>query len=662
MKGSCFARTVACPKREGTMGSTFGGIEIGKRGLYAHQTALSTTGHNISNADNPNYARQRVTMQSMDPIYNPSLNRAQGPGQLGQGVQIHQIERIRDTFYDDQIIESVNANQQWKVSQEYLYQMEKIFNEPSDNTLRSLTDDFWSSWQELSAYPDDRSHREVVLERARALGTRVNDISSKLHNLRQRAENELVAVVDRVNSLGGEIRQLNEDILKLQVLGDNPNDLQDRRDLAMEELSKLVDVRVGRNDKDEMIVFIGEQALVQGEIQRKLKLEKDPKNEGFSRVAWEHNDRDLILKGGKMFGLLDIRDKAITERIDNTDTFAINVADAVNEIHRDGFGLDGSTDRDFFQIKNLSATPSGAYTIQNAAGNFDLNADGQAEVTGVFRVSGVNTVAPENRIGIEGTLTFHKNDSASEPVLIDYSPDDTVRDVIRRINDSDAGVVAYLNHDNQLGVKALTASDDRRSNFMIRHMEDSGEFLVGLTGVLNDSGIQGSFDFRRLDEISKFRSPAEGVTLTPLFHPASYMGLAEGVMRNPSSIAAGRGKDTTGSGDYDTAGGAANGENALLIAAALKQGTPMIGEQKNVEEFYNALISRLGTQARTAEDGVKRSDEDLATLNDLRQSVMGVNLDEEMANMVQYQQSYNASARLINTMNELLDQIIRLGA
>ena len=98
------------------MGSTFGGLEIGKRGVMVHRTAISTTGHNIANADNEHYARQRVTMESENPLYDPSLNRAQTAGQIGQGVEIAQIERIRDSFFDDQIIALENKNNYWHIT------------------------------------------------------------------------------------------------------------------------------------------------------------------------------------------------------------------------------------------------------------------------------------------------------------------------------------------------------------------------------------------------------------------------------------------------------------------------------------------------------------------------------------------------------------------
>jgi len=646
-------------------GGTFGGFEIAKSGLRAHQLALQTTGHNISNADNEHYARQRVAMESQNPLYEPALNRAHVAGQIGQGVSVAQIERIRDHFYDDQIINLENTKNDWEARQLYLQQMEYIFNEPSDNTLRSLADDFWGSWQELANYPSDFAHREVVLERANALTTRVQDIYNKLSELRTRANNEVITAVDRINSLASEIRELNERILKSEALGDNPNDLKDRRDKALENLSKLANVHVGRGDRDELIVFIGEQALVQGEIQRRLKTTPDPQNEGMARIQWEHNDKDLVLGGGKLFGLLHMRDRSIVERITAVDEFSVNLADIVNEVHKDGFGLNGSTNKEFFNIRPLSPNARGSYLLQNASSNFDLNQDGTAEVTAVFRATGANVIDPTKRTGLDGTLTFYKNDANNTPVRIDYSRDESMEEVINRINDTNAGVVAYMNHDNQLAIKATAAEPggDRRTNFMIRHLEDSGDLLVGYAGVLNTSGEAGAFDFRRVNEISKLRAPLQDITLTPTFHPAGYLRLSGEVRDDPASLAAGRGKDVGGTGDYNTPGGVQDGSNALLVAAALKQESRMIGHAENSEQFYNALISRLGTESRTAEDAVLRQQDELVHLNKQRQSIMGVSLDEEMSNMVQFQHSYNASARMLSTMDEMLDVIInRIGA
>ncbi len=644
------------------MGSTFGGLEIGKRGLVTHQTALHTTGHNIANADNKNYSRQRVELGSMQPLYEPSLNRAATAGQIGQGVQIDQIRRIRDSFFDDQIISAETAKNWWEARQLYLSQMENIFNEPSDNTLRSLMDRFWSSWQELANFPASLPHREVVLEQGEGLVTRINDIYNKLSLLRQRANREIVTDVEQLNSLAGEIRTLNERILKLQVLGDNPNDLLDRRDSALEKLSKLANIRVGRDDSDELIVFIGEQVLLQGEIQRRLQVRPNAANEGMVDILWEHNEKTVILNSGRLHGLLEVRDKSITERIDAIDSYAVNIADIVNEVHKDGFGINEVTNKNFFHIDALSPNVTGSFVLQNNSADWDLDRDGTADVTAVFRVSGKNKIDADRRLGVEGNLTFFKNDRQNSTVTISYNADETLHDVIERINNSEAGVAAYINHDNQLALKATVAEDDRQTNFMIRHLEDSGELLVGYAGILTASGAAGAFDFRRNGELIKFQALSEDISLTTIFHPAAHIKIADDIGRVPGSIAAARGKELLAGEDYSSGNGKLDGSNALMIAAALKQEKRMINHENNAEEFYNSLIARLGTASRTAEDTVQNYLDDLVKLNSLRQSVMGVSLDEEMSNMVQFQHSYNASARMINTINEMLDVIInRMG-
>jgi len=204
------------------MRSTFGGLEITKRGLIVHQTAIQTIGHNISNASNENYARQRVNLDTVDPLYEPSLTRSNSPGQLGQGPKILSIERIRDAFYDDQIIATTEEKSFWETKQQYLYQIEKIFNEPSDNTLRHLTDEFWSSWQDLANYPSELSHREVVIERAQALVSKIRDTYNKLRDLRERAELEIQDTVKLINTYAKEIQELNNKIVNCKHWGITP--------------------------------------------------------------------------------------------------------------------------------------------------------------------------------------------------------------------------------------------------------------------------------------------------------------------------------------------------------------------------------------------------------------------------------------------------------
>jgi len=635
------------------MGSTFSGLEVGKKGLSVHQQALHTTGHNISNADNKQYARQRVQITAAEPMYDPSLNRAMVAGQIGQGSKVPEIERIRDSFIDDRIQETSSVKDYWSARNDYLYRIEMVFNEPGGMTLRGQMDQFWSAWEELANYPDESAHRSVVKEKAIGLGNRIEDTYRKLTQLQDQANKEVESKTTHLNGIGNSIRALNEKIQKAEALGDRPNDLYDKRDGLLQELSELVDINIGRSDKDEFMVFIGQQIFVQGSKKENIELVGNPDNEGKLKLVWERDGKDVLLRSGHIQGLIEVRDFVLREKIDNVDTFAINLTDTVNEIHKDGFGLNGKTNLNFFQPRDLAL---------NSNAEYDSNGDGINDKTAIYRVTGRTTIDATRPIAIYGTITIQKNDEKSTQVLIPYNVDDTLNDVIKRINRSESGVVAFMNHDNQLVLKGVPAENNIRENFMIRHLEDSGNLLVGMTGILNGSGVAGSFDYNRLGELAKLQAAPQDITLTPQFHPASFVRVSDDIANNVNNIAAARGKDVGGTGDYNKANGQKDGSNALLVANFLKDKPMMVGYDENFSAFYNGMISKLGTEAREAKQELGTQTALLSEFEKLRQSVMGVNLDEEMANMVQYQHSYNAAAKMINVQNEMLDVIInRLG-
>lgn len=633
------------------MSSTFMGLEIGKRGLASHQQALHVTGHNISNAENKEYTRQRVVITAADPIYVPALNRANTPGNMGQGSVVSIVERIRDHFIDDRIVSEKNNMGYWKTKNDFIYQVEAVYNEPSDQSLRSRLDALWSSWQELSKYPEERSTREVVKEKAVHLSNEVKNIYRQLYELREDANRQVAQRVDQINLYAREIRDLNERIQKSEALGDKPNDLYDKRDAFIEKLSGIVDVSIGRSDKDEHLVYIGGENLVQGNIYRPLKAVRNPDNNGMYDVMWQ-TETAVTIKSGELAGLIDVRDTILRQNINDVNAFSINFTDMVNEVHKDGFGRRGETNVNFFNHLAISDNPEG---------NFDLNNNGINNITAIFKVAGSNKVDSSAAIGIRGTLTFARNDEYDSIAEIDYNESDTVNSVIKRINDAKLGVSAYIDHRGHLAVKATLAKDDDKKNFMIRHLEDSGQFFVGLTGVLKQSGPQGAFDYRRVDDIVKFLPDRENITITPKFNPAAFMTVSDDIMRDVDKIAAAKGRDVGGTGDFNTSNGIGDGSNALQMAS-LRHRHAMVDSKATFNEFYTSLISRVGSQGEEAKNRVENQTVMLKNLENIRESVSGINLDEEMANMISFQHGYNAAARLISTFDNMLDVIInRMG-
>ncbi|TFG81758.1 MAG: flagellar hook-associated protein FlgK, partial [Spirochaetales bacterium] len=151
------------------MNSTFMGIEIGKRGLMAHNQGLMTAGHNLSNASTEGYSRQRVEFVTMEPLYAPHLNREETPGQIGQGTLVGRIERVRDELLEGRIVAQQGGVGYWNTRDKYIKMLEQIHNEPADISVRAQMDKFWDSWQELSLHPSETAPREAVVQRGKTL-------------------------------------------------------------------------------------------------------------------------------------------------------------------------------------------------------------------------------------------------------------------------------------------------------------------------------------------------------------------------------------------------------------------------------------------------------------------------------------------------------------
>ncbi len=634
------------------MASTFGGIELAKRGLIAHQQAIQTTGHNVTNADTEGYSRQRVVFSTEHPLYDPTLNRPERAGQVGQGVNIARIQRIRDAFIDDRIIDIDVLNSYWKTMQKYLHHIELVHNEPSEYSVREALDRFWEAWQELANNPSELATRKVVKERGEALARIVNNVYSQLKDIQNNLDFVILQRVKKINELGKKIRDLNVEIKKSIAAGDMPNDLMDKRDKLIEELSNLVNIDVYRNDEEEFIVYIDGEHFVQGEHFEPLLAVENPNKIGYHDIVWQGSRIKVNVQGGELKALLDLRDVELKQQIDQINNFAVNLIESVNEIHRDGFGIDGVTNRNFFAYNPI--TPQ-------VNGDFDSNNDGILDATGIFKITGLNTLDENATIGINGTITFDSNTPGGTPITVNYVATDTVADVIRKINNSGAEVVAYLDHLNRLVLKATLASDDRNKDFVIRHIEDSGNFLVNYAGILRASGAGGAYDWRATGAVASLQVPQTHYTVAPLFNPASWMSLDEEIKNDVLKIAAAGGTDYTGNNDPDTMTGVGDGTNALKIAQ-LRYKNIMVGEYSTFDDYYSAIISDVGAKAEKARIEFETGEKIHLALKNLRESISGVNIDEEIANLISYQHGYAASARVISVMNSLLDIIInRIG-
>jgi flagellar hook-associated protein 1 FlgK len=518
--------------------------------------------------------------------------------------------------------------------------MEQTYLEIGDNSVRGKMDAFWDAWQELSVYPADTAPRQAVIERGKTLIDGIHERFKALKGLQDMAEEDIRLTVDRVNDLSRQIAGLNRDIQRVKAQGDSPNDLLDRRDLLVDKLSSIIDITVDQRDPDEFMVHTAGFILVQGQIGRQFGLEQGISTEGYSRIVWGETGDEARFRDGSLAALLELRDHTIKDEIQNLDSLAMNFVDLVNETHRDGYGINGSTGQDFFTERPF---------VTNVNGNYDRDGDGEYDSTYIFRINGANTLEEKAQAGLEGVITLS---GANGGVEIPYYPTDSVGDIVSRINNSGAEVVARLNRDGRLSLKGAPSEGRENPDFVIRHIEDSGHFLTGYAGLLNAPGAEGAYDWGGPDAVNALAGG--NWAAAPTAHPSGWIEVNPALVKDPGSVAA-------GFGENGRPANPGNGEAALAIAAI--RNTPvMVGRLGTFDDYFADATGRIAMLGEQSGRALETQNLIMKELRDMRESISGVNVDEELSNMIKYQHGYAAAARFITTVNTLLDTVInRMG-
>jgi len=624
------------------MTSTFMGLEIGKRGVQAHQQAIHVTGHNLDNAKTEGYSRQRIEMKAFDPIYLPGLNREETPGQIGQGVTIERIERIRDQLLDRRIVAQASSEGYWEARDPYVRMLGQMYLEPGETSVRSKMDTFWNAWQELSIYPADSAPRTAVIERGKTLIDGIHHRYKGLKGMQEQVDRDIQLTVEQVNEITRQIAALNGDITRIKAMGDNPNDLMDRRDLLVDRLSGIIDITIDSRDPDEFMVHTAGLVLVQGKIGRQFDLRKGIDDEGYAHIFWQDTGKEMRFSKGVLGALLEMRDETINGEIRTLDNMTMNFVDLVNEIHSKGYGINGVTGLNFF-----SEYPF----VTNVNGNYDRSGDGNFDSSYIYRINGSNVLEAQAQPGFEGVITLA---GPNGNVQVPYNSTDTVADIISRINNSGAEVVARLNREGRLSLKGTPTQPidgvHENPDFVIRHIEDSGHFLTGYAGLLGQDGI---FDWGTADAVANLRNGAD-YSVAPIAHPSGWIEVNPDLVKDPTSVASG----------FAFNGNAANPGNgdAAHAIASIRNSPVMVGQFATFDDYFADSVGRMGLLGDQSKMALATQNQIMKELKDMRQSISGVNIDEELANLIRYQQGFNATARFVSTVNSMLDVLMRLGA
>lgn len=349
------------------MRSTFSGLNAVNRGLYANQIGLDTVGHNISNANTAGYSRQLVTMTTTNP---ESIYGGQGFMQVGTGVSVQSILRARDTFTDRQYWKENASLGYGQMADNTLSKIEGVFREPSEYGLQTVLNKFWTALQTLSTNGSDDGARAVLQQRGVEVRNAIEHAATQLKDMAADINSVIEIKVNNVNQIASDILSLNKQICTIETGGsDHANDLRDRRDLLVDQLSSLVGVTVNEDKYGNYSVQSGSITLVDGNRVNKLGIatEKDPiyGYEIFKVVQGGTKTADSrftvggteaqLAEGtkGEIQGLLDMRDlsgadeNGVKGYLDKLATISQFLLVDFNGQHRDGCGLDDSSGNPF---------------------------------------------------------------------------------------------------------------------------------------------------------------------------------------------------------------------------------------------------------------------------------------------------------------------------
>ncbi|MEC1377391.1 flagellar hook-associated protein FlgK [Heyndrickxia oleronia] len=362
------------------MFSTFHGLETAKRGMNTQQSALYVTGQNISNANTLGYTRQRVNFEASPAYPAASMNRPQIPGQMGTGVQAGSIQRVRESFIDQQYRGENNKFGYWSTKAESLAKLEDIMNEPSDSGLAATLGQFWQSLQDLSVNPENDGARSVVLQRGQAVAETFHYLSSSMKEVKKDLGNEINVSIRNINSILEQIGNVNKQISEIEPHGYIPNDLYDERDRLVDELSSYVNIKIettksGGNPSSiaegiyniKMIDENGQEtSLIDGSKFGKITEIDEETSLGQLNIIGSDNSSnnlsfDKIAKG-KLSGLIESfgylengngTEKGIyPEMLKQLNDLASTFITKFNEQHVKGWTLDGNQGEEFFGGSN----------------------------------------------------------------------------------------------------------------------------------------------------------------------------------------------------------------------------------------------------------------------------------------------------------------------
>jgi len=635
-------------------------LNIGISGLLAAQRSLTVTSNNVSNANTEGYSRQRAEISNRAPVYSPG-------GYLGAGADVVNVRRVYDSFINGQVVTNTTRASYLEVSYSYASQMDNLLADPQAGLTPALQD-FFAAAQGVANDPSSIPARQVMLTSAESLANRFDVMSRRMNELRDNVNMEVSNIVPEVNSLAREIASLNMAISRSPGIysGRMPNDLMDKRDQLITQLSQYVDVQTVEQSNFAINVYIGKgQALVADTEAQELSVIPNPYDSSQMDVGYANGATTVnitsLLSGGRLGGLLDQR-KEVLDPSENA---------PFNAQHRKGMDLNSELGEDFFSVgapevlassnNGSAATVTATITDPNLLSDSDYRLSFDGTNFTLTRLSDGRGEGPITAFPFTSADGF-SIDLASGPAAAGDSF------LIRPTRSMARSLEVAIDDTAKIAAAAPLRVEADLANI------GSGE--ISLSGVSDTTGPEFAtapvaltppllieFDAATPNQYRIFDNTTPGspvlISGPNTYDPATGMDVvADNGLGYGYEV---RIDGEPGLGDRFTVGYNAQGvsdNSNMLGLVGLQTTNSMLGGTASFLDAYAGIITDIGTKTHQADIANQAQQTLLRQAVNAREAVSGVNLDEEAANMMRFQQAYQASAQVIAAARGMFDTLL----
>lgn len=670
-------------------------LSIGLSGLRTTQTSLTVTGHNIANVNTAGFSRQQAVQATNVPQYS-------GAGFIGSGSQTVDVRRLASEFLTGQLRTATSENSELQAYKSQISQLDSLLSN-STTGISPAMQSFFAALQTATQDPASVPAREAVLSQAEGLAKSFNTLYDQLDQQNTLINQQLGALSGEINSLAASVAGYNEAIAKAKSSGAEPNDLIDAREEIIRKMSDMVGVQVVPQNDSSVSLFIGTgQPLVVGTTASRLEVAPgidDPSR--FQVQLLSGNTTQVItnfVSGGEMGGLLAYRDTALDKSYNTLGQLALTISDTINQQLGQGLDLAGRAGSRLFE--NINEAQAAALRVLPQQGNSGsanavLNITETSQLgTSDYRLDYDGTSFTARRLSDNATMTVTQTGTAPGPytlafaesgtdqgfeVVLDTLPAPGDRFMLQPTRRGAAEIESTLQQSDQLAfagsARAQSVLNNRGTGAIGQPSLVDGpsplvlDDLTG-TGGLFETPLSLTFDAAS-NTFTTSTLPA-GATLSYVSPDATRLVPGQ----NNTLRVSYTDPDTNNSYVYEfsVSGTPQNGDgfslgfndkavsdnrNALNLTALQTAQTIGGGATKaTYNQAYGGLVERVGSLTAQVRVNSQASETVLKQTQDSRDSLAGVNLDEEAANLVKFQQYYSASAQVIQVARTLFDTLI----